>query len=465
MKKKILIYFFIFTLIFPKVVVGSTAEKIMVGIGEKAGVKAVTKSARERALQKWNYDFHNLDKINDAEIKARVEKFRKQLDEAKIEPLAGKPGWSKAIINTTLFLTGADLIYDGITAFENAKSKAEVEAVLADDYESGNMYTSGYGVIFKIGYEGVFNDYVTESETWTLNYKSNNEIIVVGKSVKKGTGFNYYRIDEKADDRWKITGVFHGLDWKGRPNVTEVTGTIFPKYMTGDPTAEPIIEVFTPTPLEIPDYNIPQVLQPLKDSNASPISTPELPTLPYEDIEILIPDGPLADPSPENVPGNEPLDDTGKDPGREPGTETPTEPGTDPGTETPTEPGTDPGTETPTDPGTGEPPTDPPPGDGGNPVKKINWPKLKAIPMAFTTAFPFSLPWDIAKGLDATFGSIDDQKGPIKFTWNAYKESTPITFTVPEMFLDWFKYIRTFILIIFDIGFIYAVRKLLGGAS
>lgn len=100
-------------------------------------------------------------------------------------------------------------------------------------------------------------------------------------------------------------------------------------------------------------------------------------------------------------------------------------------------------------------------------VSKINWDKLKMVGSAFTTAFPFSIPWDVGRAFDAVFGSFDDLKDTPEWEWkiNFLGQQYPIKFKIDDYFLDWFGIIRSVMLILFDVGLVYAVRKMLGGAS
>lgn len=94
--------------------------------------------------------------------------------------------------------------------------------------------------------------------------------------------------------------------------------------------------------------------------------------------------------------------------------------------------------------------------------KNINWGKLKMIGNIFTTKFPFSLPWDIGRALDAVFGQFNEQNLP---QWDFKIFGETFTIKIPDMIAGWFPITRTLILIVFDISLIYSVRKLLGGAS
>ena len=111
-----------------------------------------------------------------------------------------------------------------------------------------------------------------------------------------------------------------------------------------------------------------------------------------------------------------------------------------------------------------------PPGGTNPPIttgdpKEINWAKLKAVPMILTKKFPFSLPWDAKRFMEGVFGEVPaaeefslkiDKLMGVDFNLNV---------TMPEYFDGWFAFSRTATVILFDIGLIYALYRLLGGAS
>jgi hypothetical protein len=171
----------------------------------------------------------------------------------------------------------------------------------------------------------------------------------------------------------------------------------------------------------------------------------------YPDGQPNIDYVPVTNPSADPVKDTVVIDDQGYQ--RDPTTDA--QIGTDPITEPvpTTDPDPDP-TEPTTDPDVGEPDT-------------IQWAKLKAIPDAFTTKFPFSLPWDISKALTAVFGDFEEtDTAPVwKFKLHVLGEEYSWDVTFPQMVQDWAPFIRWTFIIFFDVGLIYAVRKLLGGAQ
>lgn len=209
-----------------------------------------------------------------------------------------------------------------------------------------------------------------------------------------------------------------------------------------------------------------------------PVQNPVKPD-PSGGIIISKPDGtPVTDPDTElppvtNVPEVKPNPETGQpeiipSPGQPPESAIP--PATDPVTPTdpdsPTDP--DPGTG---EPGTGDPGTGTPPDDPNDPEEEkpenVEWEKLKAIPYLFTTKFPFSLPWDAMRAAEAVFGDVP-VTSKFKYTVEVpIGDGEPYTLDLsfPPLMDTFGKIFRTGIVIAFDLGLLYAVRKWFGGAS
>lgn len=106
-------------------------------------------------------------------------------------------------------------------------------------------------------------------------------------------------------------------------------------------------------------------------------------------------------------------------------------------------------------------------GDGmetGDPTQ-INWNKLKGVPMILTKKFPFSLPWDAQRFMQGVFGDIPSaEQFSIKID-KLMGVDFNLNITMPAYFDGWFAFARQATVILFDIGLIYALYRLLGGAS
>lgn len=100
-------------------------------------------------------------------------------------------------------------------------------------------------------------------------------------------------------------------------------------------------------------------------------------------------------------------------------------------------------------------------------INDVNIDALKSIPATVTTKFPFSLPWDAGRALDAVFGQFTESNTPPIWQYVLEFRGDTHVFNIqfPQLLHNWMPFIRAFILIGFDISIIYAVRKLLGGAQ
>lgn len=96
-------------------------------------------------------------------------------------------------------------------------------------------------------------------------------------------------------------------------------------------------------------------------------------------------------------------------------------------------------------------------------TKPIKWDPVKRMTLAFTTTFPFSLPWDIKNSVSAltTTGSLSSMSG----TFYSPAGAIPVTVEWPQFVLDFAPVVRAGFLIVFGIGLVFATRKLLGGAQ
>lgn len=113
------------------------------------------------------------------------------------------------------------------------------------------------------------------------------------------------------------------------------------------------------------------------------------------------------------------------------------------------------------DPDTGTPPTDPDDEDPG----KVKWDKLKKIPNFMTTRFPFSLPWDIGRFLDAVFPDVTPVSELVFEFPDIGEFDTSFEVSIPEYFEPWMDFARAAFIYGFDISLVYAIYRLFGGAQ
>ena len=87
----------------------------------------------------------------------------------------------------------------------------------------------------------------------------------------------------------------------------------------------------------------------------------------------------------------------------------------------------------------------------------IRKPKLDPLATAVTTSFPFSIPWDVKRIYDALFANVGSERPEFVFKIPGYDQEFDIKLN--PYFDDWVPFIRTIILLTFDIGILYAAYR------
>lgn len=206
------------------------------------------------------------------------------------------------------------------------------------------------------------------------------------------------------------------------PNHTPELEPTHPEYV---PTHYPIIRPIIPVP-NSPDVDSPNhpahPNNPYSPNNPNPAEVPEIPLIP----DITPSPQPSPEPTPE--PSPEPSPDPSPEPSPEPSNPVPSPPG-DPNF------------------------------DEGKGCGELNL-DLKSIDL-FTTKFPFSIPWDVFRALEAAFGKMGAEEP--KFVLSFISDNTVLE--LPDFIKEWVPLVRTIILFLFDVSIIYALYRWLGGAS
>lgn len=265
------------------------------------------------------------------------------------------------------------------------------------------------------------------------------------------------------------------------PELNNVGFKVYQDYFTDriitPPTARPAPQLKDVKPSNPKDYvsgpvinNNPNTGKPtmaipttviVQDPTSTPVKSD-----PAGGITITKPDGtPVTDPETELEPvTNEPVvqpNPTTGEPEIIVKPNTPPEPATPPKTDTPTTEDPDTGDPDTGDPGTETPPTDP---DDEDPTK-VKWDKLKTIPTFMTTRFPFSLPWDIGRFLDAVFPDVTAISELSYEFPDIGGYDTSFEIKIPEYFDPWMDFARAAFIYGFDISLVYAIYRLFGGAQ
>lgn len=90
----------------------------------------------------------------------------------------------------------------------------------------------------------------------------------------------------------------------------------------------------------------------------------------------------------------------------------------------------------------------------------INWEPLRVLGDTFTKKFPFSLPWDLLRGLESLESTAWDRKIVISISGQDYWPAMTIDLS---MFDEIAGITRIVLLIVFDFGLIFTTRRLMGG--
>lgn len=430
-------------------VVGSNALKsVIIGAQEKAGIQYASKTAKEKAFDAWNM------KAYESWLEAeRTGKNKELWDEwnkihsnpeqyIKIEPVPDKPNLGRILLDTTIYGMAIGIGADIAFAIEDAR---ELDAYI--------------NALHKFGESKIYED-VYYNRRYGLNVQYTDW---EGSPVPRRYA-DYYIGDRILRFASEFPGLFSQVNIINVEQINSYTFTVKYRYLqyssdgeqyTGIAFSEfniwpeTVSEFFQRiAPFEIPDY-VPYEFKPQPDDVPNIIPNPHLEPLitPYPDlskipevlppgkIEILVPLDPDDDPFWEGVI-NEPYDLPIPDPG--------TDPGTDPGNLPEPEPIPDPFP---------EPTKEVKPEDLS--CERVKRPDFDQLGNAFSNAFPFSLPFDIHRFFKASFENIDDKKPEFELSFLG----DGVILTIPNEFDVLVKYLKGFILIMFDISLLYLFAR------
>jgi hypothetical protein len=314
-----------------RVVGGTIGEAVVIGMMEKAGAKLVTKTAREKAIDRWQLEAYEKWKADEAagrnaDLWAQVNEIVAGRDPAthqplEVVPIPEKPGFGKVLVDAALFLTGADIFFEVYKAFQ---TMSEVE------YMSENAqtpYADVYTQVFNFAVRGSSSvNYAGDTLNWKTLYNTVDDTPVYGASE--------YAPAHPVLNITRATIVGGGLTIeffvRDRHHPDGVTMTHGPVSYVGDPVSR-----YMAPPVELPPLEIPEVLQPYYDNPLPETFPQEVPEGMPETIEITVPlpdtAGEVAPETydmtePWNEPISEPVPGPGSEPGPEPGSEPSSEP-------------------------------------------------------------------------------------------------------------------------------------------
>lgn len=350
----------------------------------------------------------------------------------------------------------------------------------ADIYRNGMIYKTGVPELQVASHLPLEEVQKMNRFIWSYNKNVNTSVMILESTVD--TSVPNYRVVFKSNlyprssiVRWVQPVIHLSTELKN------VGGTLYWDYFTDrvitPPTPRPapqLKDVTTSNPKDYvsspvinkdPKTGKPTMAVPVTAIVQDPVQTPVKPD-PQGGITITKPDGtPVTDPETELEPvTNDPVvkpNPTTGEPEIIVKPNTPPEPAIPPKTDTPTTEDPDTG-----DPDTGDPDTETPGTDPeDDDPAKVKWDKLKTIPNFMTTRFPFSLPWDIGRFLDAVFPDVTPIS-ELKFEFPDIGEfDTDFEITIPDYFEPWMEFARSAFIYGFDIALVYTIYRLFGGAQ
>jgi len=95
----------------------------------------------------------------------------------------------------------------------------------------------------------------------------------------------------------------------------------------------------------------------------------------------------------------------------------------------------------------------------------LKLPKFALLFRTMSESFPFSIPWDLKSGFDALFSEMGKEKPSFKYDLKVNNKVHSIDITMPDYFESWMPFAHTMLLFVFDVGILYGIYRLIGGAS
>lgn len=285
-----------------RIVAGSTAEKVMIGIAEKAGVKYATKTAMEKARERWNMELYEelMAQTTPVEVKQRLETFSRAINSADVIPIPSRPGFGKVVLDTALFLTGLDIVFEAYNVFKTAYEKQKFADGLSNAMAEGSYVRVFPGYSLQPYSKGTH--YGIPYTDWRLVNDSNpsKSIDVLGGYGNVDTyPFDwYYEITNNQDTYCYVTLHYNYKHPEYGVRIGVETGIFVPKQIGH--LNDPFISAIPVTETDVPSITgVPRPLQPLATPGLDPV--PNVKGLP-DKVEIVVPiDQPYPD------PGSEPL--------------------------------------------------------------------------------------------------------------------------------------------------------------
>lgn len=425
-----------------RVVAGESAERAIISVATRAGIK----NAEKRAVQRWNLDLYRSYQSGEMwgagppirMSRERAAEIVAQLNQ-KPTPIPQKPGWGKIALDAALFLTGVDLFVKGKEAYDQAQQTEEKKVFLMThgyDPDGADMYSYGgaYWQPRTDALGGMWNDLKYQGK-FLISYKNSGPIVEVEPDPIDSTGIY---VKYWASDSGPLYETSKWTKISQSPQEMPDIGKVPAHYPAVYPSHFPFPSL---NPAEVPEYptdpgkwevGFPKVVEiavPLPNHNPSPKEWEEMNPVVRPGVVPPIPGtNPNPEPKPTPVPEPVPSPVPFPDPVPVPDPVLPIDP----------------------------------PGDGS--PEPAKW--SKKFKSLVTTRFPFSLPWDAYFLLSIIAAEPKSPKVSVDRDFHVGSFSLPFKFSYDFSNLDpYMAFFRGMILVGFGFALVFATSRFFGGAK
>lgn len=265
---------------FVRIVGGTVGERVLIGTMEKFGVKYVTKDARKRAVEKWNLELYNkIKEQTDVTDLTNLHNQLTKLTDTDLTAIPDKPGFGKYIVNTGLFISGADVIYDIYKDVKESQEQQKVTERMKDTarrFETGESYASFKGAKFWIDAGGFKEGRFGWTTTNSTNFGSNMD------ATKPYWGEITSITDYAADRYVKVSLVFYHYWMNQSSQSTDIKQGVYINYPDNSLMTDFSTYNSVPNSTHVPEVtNIPW-LDIYLDTGELPANIPET-------VEVVVP--------------------------------------------------------------------------------------------------------------------------------------------------------------------------------
>lgn len=418
------------------VVSGSSALKgSVIGALERSGVKFANKEAKDKAFQAWNMKAYEKWKADEA-LGKNADLWNEfntiKASTPTVNVIDGLPGYGSTLLNSTFFGMAIAIGGEIGLSIKDAQLNQTRLNYLSEEYlpEPG----VDFGPTLGFTQAWVVN---TNSGWWQLTtFNPDGSVVATANSLFENDSAVYWRVNglkKLGSTTYEISYTYTTRTWQG-----DLAGPYTETYQkSGIDVSSGYKYTAIPKLSEVPTINAPEVLTPLVTTVPDLGKVPQLMPSP-QSVPVIVPmsqpnvvSDPFAD-NPYNSPYGEIIQ--GVDPGIKPEPKPEEKPGEEPIKEEDLE------------------------GLGCKRIKKIEFSPLGS---AFTTSFPFSIPWDIQRLFNSAFSEIGNEEPQFSLAFI----NDGLRIKLPDYFDSWVGFGRGLLLLGFDAGLIYLFYRFMKGSD